>query len=699
MRLAYGRMRPPFETPPASASSHPAGTDRRLGRFGPLLLVLAVAGAYADGLRGPFVFDDPSSIANNPSIRHLWPLTAVLFPPGAGQTVSGRPILNLSLALNYAFGGLNPWGYHLLNVAIHAAACLALFGVLRRTLPRFAGRDANGVALAAALLWGVHPLQTESVTYAVQRAESLMGLFYLLTLYGFIRGAQTGSGGGANGRPLGGRAWPWFALSWIACLLGVGTKEVIVSAPVMVFLYDRTFVAGSFREAWRRRRGPHLALASTWLALAALVASAHGRGGTAGFSTWMPARLYWLMEPPALIKYLGLAAWPHPLVFDYGLERRWVLHPAALVPYAAALALLAAGTAWALWRNRPLGYLGTWYFAILAPTSLVPGTRQSVADHRVYLALVPLALLAAYGGFRLCRDRRRVYAAAVAAAALAFGILTWRRNQVYADELTLWRATAGQAPDNYHAWDALGTALGARNRLEAAAAAYRRAIEVFPGDGEARSNLAWIWLLEGRSADAVAGARQALRDDPEDPAAVLMAANVLARSGHLAEAAPRFADAVRLDPDNAQAEIDWGNALLLAGDPAGAAPHFAQAARLHPDSARTWNNLGSALDESGRTRDAVAPYEEAVRLDPNLFEAHYNLGLACLKLGRASEAARQFGEAARCDPASAGAHFNWGQALSRLGRTADARRQFEAVLRLHPGDASASHALAALPAR
>src|SRR6185312_11084012 len=174
-----------------------------------------------------------------------------------------RPVLNLSLAVNYAISGPDPWSYHALNLAIHVGAALCLFGLIRRT----AGPAL--LAFAVALLWAVHPLQSEAVMYIVQRAESMMALFYLLTMYGFVRGLQ------------GVHRTAWLAVSWTACLLGMGTKEVMVSAPVIVFLYDRTFAAGTFAEAWRLRKRYYLALAATWIPLLAFVARTGGnRGGT-----------------------------------------------------------------------------------------------------------------------------------------------------------------------------------------------------------------------------------------------------------------------------------------------------------------------------------------------------------------------------------------------------------------------------------
>ena len=251
-----------------------------------------------------------SQITGNPEIRHLWPIKDVL-SPSVASLVGGRPVVNLSFALNYAQGGLGVWGYHAVNLVIHILTGLALFGVVRRTLLRPAlqgqfGRPATRLAVAVAVLWTVHPLQTEAVTYISERCESLMGLFYLLTLYCFIRGADSQ------------RSVRWFTLSAMACLLGMASKEVMVTAPAMVFLYDRTFVSKSFRETWMRHGRLYLALASTWLLLGYLMVGMHYRG--VGYGLWIPWWAYALTESRVVVQYLCLTLWPHPLVFDYGQE-------------------------------------------------------------------------------------------------------------------------------------------------------------------------------------------------------------------------------------------------------------------------------------------------------------------------------------------------------------------------------------------
>ena len=260
VRLPTSFLRP-VKPPNVQASAVSRASPPVILFAGGLLACVALV-AYQNSFSVPLIFDDLPAIRDNPTIRQLG--SALSPPHGSGLPVDGRPVVNLTLAINYAFGGLEVRGYHLVNLAIHLAAALVLFGIVRRTLRQPAWRQryqdaALPLAFMSAALWAVHPLQTEAVTYVVQRAESLMGLLYLLTLYGFIRSADPGAS----------RGWPILAIA--SCGLGMASKEVMVSAPLMVLLYDRTFVAGSFREAWRQRRGLYAGLAASWLLLGWLV--------------------------------------------------------------------------------------------------------------------------------------------------------------------------------------------------------------------------------------------------------------------------------------------------------------------------------------------------------------------------------------------------------------------------------------------
>ncbi|HZZ57551.1 MAG TPA: tetratricopeptide repeat protein [Opitutaceae bacterium] len=670
-------MASPSGPPRAAALLRP---DRRWP-LAALLIVLAVALAYADAWHTPFVFDDVPSIVDNASLRRLWPPSADLLLPRRA-TEAGRPVLNLSLALNYAAGGLRVTGYHAANLAIHAACALLLLGLARRTLRRMGHPAAAGAAAALALLWAVHPLQTESVTYVIQRAESLMALFYLATLYAFARSAD--AAGGAAGR--------WRAAAVAACALGMAAKEVMVSAPVAVLLYDRAFVAGEFRAAWRARRRFYLALAATWLVLLVCVWVEGSRENSAGFDTGVSCWRYAAAQLCALPRYLRLAVWPSPLVFYYGplaganLAPR--LGPALLG--AALLALIVAGTLIGLRRNRPAGFLGAAALLILAPTStLLPIATEPVAEHRLYLPLA--AVLCVVVPFW---RRFRAFAlppTLVAAAVLAF--LTWQRNRTYASALALWADTVRHAPENFTAQNNLGLELLAAGRRSEAQAAFEVARRQQPGYAEPWVNLGHIAALSGNRPAAIADYREAIRLRPDYAEAHNdLGAALLEQPGFHAEAVAEFARALQFKPGLADAQNNWGNALAAEpGRDSEAIAHYREALRLRPGYADAHYNLANVLSRSpDRVGEAIAEYRRALALDPRLERAQLNLGNAFARLGRPEEAIPCFEAALRLDPSDAQAHLGLGLVLARgSGGLSRGIAELRAAARLDPNNALA----------
>ena len=591
------------------------GVRRLMG----LTVVLAGLAAYASSFGGPFTYDDAGSILENRSIRHLGDLGAVLHPPFAGgQTVGGRPILNLSLALNYAISGPAVWSYHAGNLLIHLLAGLALFGIVRRTLERAPG-DGGPLPPAVlgglvALLWTVHPLQTEAVTYTIQRAESLMGLFFLLTLYSFIRHAESPPGAG------GARA-AWAVAAVAACAAGMATKEVMVAAPLLVLLYDRAFLAGSFRGAWAARRGCHGGLAATWLLLGALMLGTHNRGGSIGFGNGVPWWAYALTQFPALVRYLRLSVWPHPLIFDYGTF--WIRGAGEVVPAAVMIGLLLGLTVAATCgrRHRALGFLGCWFFLILAPTSsVIPGTTQMIVEHRMYL---PLAAVWALLVLALAEAARRaggrvilVCCAVCLPLAAAYGILTFRRNAVYGSDLRLWRDTVARRPAAARPHGYLGAVLLKSGDAAGAWEQYATAARLDPGYPQAHNGLGTLLLRAGRTDEAIAEYLRAVATAPRYAEAQYNLGLALLAAGRADEAVAHERAALAARPDYPDALNTLGSAFFKLGQPAAAATSYQQAVALEPADAASRNNFGIALAHAGRLREAAAQLQEAVRLRP-----------------------------------------------------------------------------------
>ncbi len=604
-----------------------------------VLILLAAVAAYHNSLAGPFIFDDASWIKENSSIRHLWPIWPVLFPSHA-TLVGGRPVVSLTLAINYALGGLNVWGYHALNLAIHILAAWTLLGVIRRTLllPRLRerfGSVATPLALAAVILWMVHPLQTESVTYIIQRTEALMGLLYLLTLYCFIRGASV-AGSGVRGQGSGPGSHPssfilppvaWYVGSVTACLLGMATKEVTATAPVIILLYDRTFLAGSFREAWRQRYGFYLALAATWGVVPLLLISTGFYGGTTGFAvekfSWWS---YLLTQPGVIVHYLGLTFWPSGLCLDYGWPAAHSLN-AILLPGILVSALLAL-TIWALVRGQEWGFLGVWFFVILAPSSSFVPINEAAFEHRMYLPLAAVATGVVVGGWVAGQwlVRRGIVPLLVLEttggllvmfASIAFGFLTFQRNVDYQSELFIWQDTVAKAPENARAHYNFGNCLAWRGELDQAISHYQKALEIKPDDADTHNNFGIALASRGQFDEAVAHFQKALEINPALAETHNNLGSALRDQGHIAEAIVSFQKAVELNPDLAKAQYNFGNGLAWRGELDQAICHFQKALEIKPDYTEARNHLDMARSQRERILKALAGRRESLRSRPN----------------------------------------------------------------------------------
>ena len=562
----------------------------------PLALVAAVALAYGNSLGAPFLFDDRGAVLANSTIRELGSL-AVFRPPADGSTTTGRPLVNFSYALNYAIGGEKVGSYHAFNLVLHACAALALLGLLRRTLaaPQLnpAPFNREAAAFAAAALWALHPLQTESVVCIAQRTEVLCGLLYLLTLYAFARATLPAPGGGSCSP----RAW--LAVSVVACFLGMAAKEVMVTAPLLVLLFDRTVVAGTFSAALRARRGYYAALAATWLLLAFLVLENSGaRGASAGFGLGVTPWSYLLKQCEALVLYLRLSLWPHPLVLDYG----------TAVPVSAAavwwqglvvLALLAA-TGWALVRRPVLGFAGAWFFLILAPSSsVVPLVTQTMAEHRMYLPLAALVTIAVVGLARRFGPRA---AWALFSLVPVAGVATAIRNHDYRDAVALWTDTVAHAPPHARAFTNLGAALVAAGRPADALPPLARALALDPADYSALRNRALAFLALGRAPEAAAIFAALPAREPGEAAEYFDLGNAFVRDGKFPEAAAAYTRTVTVDPSHLAARANLGNALLASGRAAEAISAYEAALRLSPGDRRLLENLAVAREASTARR-------------------------------------------------------------------------------------------------
>jgi len=607
----------------------PAVQPEKFGALWPRLLaaaaiVAACIAVYSNSFGGAFHFDDLGAIGKNPTIRNVWDLGAVLSPPSGGETVTGRPLLNLSLAVNYAIGGTQVWGYHAVNLAIHIVASLLVFGVVRRTLILPLLRDrwgwsATGFAAAVAMLWAVHPLQTEAVTYIVQRAESLVATLYLLVLYCTIRGAQSST---RESRIA------WYVAAAMACLFGMAAKEVMVTAPLVVLLFDRAFLTGSFRETLRQRWPLYASLAATWGLLAFLVTGTGLIDHQDDLGAPHPLA-YVATQPGIILYYLRLCVWPAHLCLDYSWPA--TRDVAVVLPGIVAVGTLGLLTLWGLVRNTAWGFLGAAFFLILSPTSSFVPLADLAFEHRMYLPLAIVLTFVVAAGFLagkaiVARDPKLATTAkvagitGVAAAAIALAYSTYQRNEVYQSPLALWRDVVMKNPTNGRAHNNFATILMDCGAIDEALDHCRRALELSPNHSDWYSNLGEALRRKGRLAEAIQAFREAIDRNPKNADAENNLGETLRQQGNLAEAAAHFDRAVAIRPNMAEALSNRGLVLGAQGDTAGEIAQYKKALAAQPDYATAANNLGVVYCEQGRPGDALNVWQEMLRRQPDSVE-------------------------------------------------------------------------------
>ncbi len=630
----------------------------------PLIVVAAAVFVYANSLDGAFVLDDDSNIEDNRRIRSLDNLDEILSVR--------RPLVELSLALNYAYGELDPAGYHAFNILIHILVALTLYGVVCRTLllPRLRerfGTSSHWLALAISLLWTVHPLTTQAVTYVIQRGESMASLFYLLTLYCVIRGSQ-------EKRP---RRGYWYATAVISAGVGMASKAIVITAPALLLLYDRVFLSTSKREVLSRRFRVHLGVLLIVLGVSAgvgilqtIVTSIPEPRDPKEMKTLIARAAspmeYYRTQPEILLHYLSLAYWPADLCLDYEWEPSEDLRQ-ILVTTAAIAALLAA-TCMALWLRPALGFLAASIFILLVPTSF--NWRLDLAfEHRMYLPLAALIALTVFIGLWLLSCLGRflklrqcavlgVGGVAVLIATLGLGARTISRNEDYASREAMYREIVRVRPQNPRAHYNLANPLSRKSRrlrqqgqtqqadalLAEALEHYEEAIRLFPAYTSARVNLGLDYGKQGRQLEKgnrpqeaqnrfdleIEQLREVLRIKPRHKAgvynlglALLQQGVRLRNQGQMAAAKATFEEAVSL---------------------------YRRSLALRPLHIKSLGGLAQALHQLQRSDEAESPLRRLLKIKPDDPRAMRLLGDALMQQGRYSEAEPYLRRAVEIDP-------------------------------------------------
>jgi tetratricopeptide (TPR) repeat protein len=601
--------------------------------IGTATLILIAFGAYANTFQTPFIHDDIAEIERNPALDRLWPPSVPMFE---GGRLPHRPIPYLAFALNRRINrllGLDPLdvrGFHLVNLGIHIANSLLIWWITTATLRRLAangrplagGLDPVAVGWCVAAVWVAHPLTTQAVTYIYQRMESMAACFMLAATACFIAALDAA-------RPRG-----WQILSITACVLAMASKETAVVLPLLILVYDRLLVAGSW-AAMRPRARFYAALAACWLVVPAVMLSQQVVYGEALIS-WRGRLDYTLNQPLVILHYLRLAFWPAGMVFDadWRIVRDW-----QLVVGWLALATGLATLGWAWRRRLAAAFLGIAFLLLLAPSSsVIPASAgRACNEYRMYLPLacVATAAIAAAGGLisgssRSAAEGTRRLVCGVAIVALVLAATTFSRNAAFASLETIWADTLAKQPWNRRGLTNLVFAHQRNGRDDLVLDLYGKYAEAIANHAPSQARKTVLLAKTGRAAEAEAMrsralelARATVRDNPKDVETWFHLGNLL-RTADPAAAEEAFQRAIDLDPRQADARANLGG-MIASRNPAAAETLYRQALAADPTHADALNNLATLLARQGDLDTAIDLLEIAIRHAPHHTAAQKNL--------------------------------------------------------------------------
>ncbi|MGB7218258.1 MAG: tetratricopeptide repeat protein [Vicinamibacterales bacterium] len=605
---------------PLPVSSRPTASASELWpaelAWGAALVAITVM-AYLPALRNGFVWDDNDYVTENLVLRSLDGLRRLWLEP---QSVPQYyPVTFTSFWLEYHAWGLQPFGYHLVNILLHASSAVLLWRILRRI----------GVAGAwmAAALFAVHPMQVESVAWVTERKNVLSGLLFFGAFMAYLCAEPLGGGAGFRWRPY---------LAALALFVGaLLSKSITCSLPAVLLLLF-WWRRGTLDRRTVLRLVPMFALGLMMAATTVWLERSHV--GAAGPEFSLSALERMLVAGRALWFYPATMLWPNNLTFMYP---RWTIDTHVwwqyLFPLAAASALAALFLARRGVGRGPL-VAALCYAGTLTPAlgffDVYPMRYSFVADHFAYLPIVALMVLVAVAGVRFVDrvadgSRMAVAVAASALVLLVLGIATAAHAGAFRDPRTLWTDTLAKNPESWMAHNNLGLLLKDEDgNAERAIGHYLEALRLNPNFPEAHVNLGAALAARGERAAAVEHYRAALQIQPRFPEAHYNLGLSLQALGSIDEAIGELREATRLRSTYAEAHYALGLLLGPRGNLDEAIAEFTEVVHARPDWADAHHNLGVALREAGQLDQAIAQFAEVVRLRPTDAQAQGNLRAA-----------------------------------------------------------------------
>lgn len=639
--------------------------------FHVLLIIILSLIAYSNTIHVPFHFDDKNVIVENPLIKDL----RFFAEPSEAEDFKGRFEYNiykrryigyLTFALNYNIHGLHVPGYHIVNLLIHISNALliyllVIFSFKTPVLKKSPAKDySKHIAVATALLFACHPLQTQAVTYIWQRVTSLATLLYLLSLVTYVKWRIINQGTEQGQRTLLLKSVPWYLTSLLCAVLAMKTKEIAFMLPLVLTLYEFMFFEGTLK-----RRILHvLPLLLTMLIIPFTLISIDQPVGeligdvseVARGATHLSRWEYLLAEFRVIVTYIRLIFVPVHQNLDYDYPRfHSFLDPEVFVSFLFLLSIAGFGI-YLVYKHRNtelytrlISFGIFWFFInLLLESSIIP-LNNVIFEHRMYLPSIGgfLAFSTALfmGGEKL-RDRwKGMGGAVVGVLAVVVVILTgttYARNSIWGDTLILWQDVVKKSPNKARGHNNLGYVYQSQGHIDRAVEHYRTAIRLYPTYLKAHINLGSAYESQGFFEKAVEQYLIALKIHPDDPVIHYNLGNVFMSQGLAEKAVEQYKTAIQINPAYPEAHNNLGTLYMLQGLAEKAMEQYKTAIQISPGYLDSHLNLGNVYMSQGMVDKAIQHYTIALKINPNIQKLHYNLGIAYRSKGLMDIAQRHF---------------------------------------------------------
>jgi tetratricopeptide (TPR) repeat protein len=657
---------------------------------------------YSNSINAPFYFDDFQNIVNDPYIRLTrinWDSISNLCQ-SRGFTIN-RPISTFTFALNYYFGQYDVTGYHIINMLIHTITAMLLFLMVRTTCQLYnrlkspvtsKSLPANLIAFFTALLWLVNPLHTESVTYIVQRMNSLAAMLYVLSLLLYVQGRLTQNRSGASSV----KTYLFFTGCLFSGLMAVSSKEIAATLPFFILLFEWFFLQTA-KSIWTKRR---LILVSSVIAIFIIISILY-LGKTPldkilfryeKLGLTIIQRI--LTELRVVIYYLNLIIFPHPdrlnFYYDYPISNSLLNPPTTFLSLMVIIFLIGFAVIKAK-KDRLVSFCILWFFGNLAIESSFIGLAL-IYEHRLYLPSMMISMLLVILLFRYI-NRLWLISAILCGLIILFSIWTNHRNAVWTDNELLWQDSVKKSPNDYRAVNFLGNVLLFKEKYDEALKNFFKFYEKYPNSMEANFSLGNVYASLGQPDNAILYYQQAIKFTSEqtkqkDKIFYNLGMTLLAEK-KIDEAIKIFNKALLINPDNHQVMYNMGNALLQSHRTDDAIRYYEKTLEVAPHLKEIHNNIGNALMQKNMFNEAIPHFKVILKENPNNVETNINMGVALVGINDFDSAIIHFQNAIKKAPENAEVQNNLGVLFLKQGQYNRAKIHFEAAIKIRPDYASA----------